>query len=240
MKPYFQEGCVTIYCGDAREILGEIEAEAIITDPVWPNASKLLQGATAPRQLLAETLACAGVSAQRVVVHLGCASDPRFLTAVPERFPFIRTCWLELSVPSYAGRVLVGSDVAFVFGAAPPSRPGARVLPGRCISTTADGLRGNGRNKDRRLSAEGVQLRGDSLAAMLPHPCPRKLTHVRWLVKWFGGAAVVDPFMGSGTTAVACKAMGVQFVGIEIEERYCEMAVERLRQRTLEFGEVPA
>jgi len=47
------------------------------------------------------------------------------------------------------------------------------------------------------------------------------------------GDLVVDSFMGSGTTGVACVKTGRRFIGIEIEERYCEIAVKRLAQRSL-------
>ena len=67
------------------------------------------------------------------------------------------------------------------------------------------------------------------------HPCPKPVPVFRWLVDSLArlNDVVLDPFMGSGTTLVAARDLGRRAIGIEIEERYCEIAVNRLRQGVL-------
>lgn len=69
------------------------------------------------------------------------------------------------------------------------------------------------------------------------HPCPKPLQLWRWLMSKFSkeGELALDPFMGSGTTLRAAKDVGRRAIGIELEERYCEIAANRLRQEVLNF-----
>lgn len=64
------------------------------------------------------------------------------------------------------------------------------------------------------------------------HPTQKPLRVMKWAAQFHTGS-IIDPFMGSGTTLVAAKQLGRQAVGIELEERYCEVATNRLRQRVL-------
>ena len=211
MRPYYERGGITIYHGDCREILPGLVAEVVVTDPVWPNAVDTLAGHEDPVGLFASAAALLPPITRRLVVQLGCNSDPRFLVAVPPEFEFFRTCWLEYTSPSYKGRLLYKSDVAYAFGC-PPRVGETRVIPGM-VTDTSNRPRGH---------------------ASL-HPTPRRLGHVSWLVKWFSneGETVLDPFMGAGTTLVASKVSGRRAIGIEVEERWCEAAAGRLEQDML-------
>lgn len=67
------------------------------------------------------------------------------------------------------------------------------------------------------------------------HPCPKPLPLMRTLIEQFTdpGDLILDPFMGSGTTLRAAKDLGRRAIGIEVNEAYCKVAVERLRQAVL-------
>jgi DNA modification methylase len=65
------------------------------------------------------------------------------------------------------------------------------------------------------------------------HPCQIPVDVMRRIIKITNRDIICDPFLGSGTTAVAAKQLGRQFIGIEISEAYCKIAVDRLRQEEL-------
>jgi len=228
VKPYYERDGITIYHGDCREILPSLgPVDSVIVDPVWPNSSKLLEGHERPFDLLAEAAVFWPALCSRAVVQLGCDSDPRILRAIPAELPYLRTCWLEYACPTRKGRVLYTGDVAYVFGNAPPSRPGRRLMPGVFVSTRPDG---------RRIRVTPHKEWGSGRVPNEFHPTPRRLEHVQWLMRFVAGA-VLDPFMGSGTTLEAAKIAGYPAIGIEIEERYCEIAAKRLAQGMLTFGD---
>ena len=69
------------------------------------------------------------------------------------------------------------------------------------------------------------------------HPAEKPVDLMRRIIRTSENAGVVlDPFMGSGTTVVAAQLEGVRSIGIEAEEKWCELAAKRLSQGSLDFG----
>jgi DNA modification methylase len=69
------------------------------------------------------------------------------------------------------------------------------------------------------------------------HPCPKPEKAWSWLVQKVAtkDMLVLDPFMGSGTTMRVCKDNGIKSIGIEMNEKYCEIAARRMAQEVLIF-----
>ncbi len=80
-----------------------------------------------------------------------------------------------------------------------------------------------------QINDPGGHKTGD---AQINHPCPKPLAYMEWVVgtSSLPQESVLDPFMGSGTTGVACAKLGRRFIGIEIEPRYFEIACRRIEE----------
>jgi site-specific DNA-methyltransferase (adenine-specific) len=93
---------------------------------------------------------------------------------------------------------------------------------------------------DKKLAWDVIQTATQSekcWEGKIEHPCPKSITLNLKLIEGFSdvGKTVLDPFMGSGTTLRAAKDLRRKAIGIEIEERYCEIAAKRMSQEVFDF-----
>ncbi len=223
--PYYDSGGITIYHGDCREILPLVgPVDVVVTDPPYGVALK----AKRAKQRHGGVLARDGqYSHEDSPEYVGTVVVPvieacRAIAASVVLTPGTRNMWLY---PPPA-------DVGCFFSAAGTGM-------GRWGFTCMQPILYYG--KDPYL-AKSLGSRPNSHGQTYPndantynHPCAKPIRMWRWLVTRASleGQTILDPFMGSGTTLVAAKELGRKAIGIEIEERYCEVAAERLAQGVL-------
>ena len=83
---------------------------------------------------------------------------------------------------------------------------------------------------DLNLGAKATAIYSTETAVKNGHPCPKPLGWMIWVTTLASrkDESILDPFMGSGTTGVACMNLGRKFIGIEIEPQYFDIACERI------------
>lgn len=208
MQPYYQQDGVTIYHGDSREILPSIPTVGLVaTDP--PYSSNRPEGEFAATGNIAVILHEASAKAETMAVF-GTSSGRgiEFIRSSVRRLPHCRVlAWNRRYVNSAAaGPWRWDLVLIHVFGKGAFGRPQQSSL----------------------LTTDGTQR----LAKQTGHKAPVPVEVFQWIAHPFTGA-VLDPFMGSGSSLLAARALGREAIGIEINERYCEIAATRLSQGVL-------
>lgn len=227
MKPYYDHAGVTIYHGDCLEVMRELESgsvDAVVTDPPYNYGKKYGEHTDDMTTEAFEVwLRIRFEEASRVlkdggVAYFTCSTQ---MMAMCEAWPFFRfRQWLVWHRPNLIN-VHAHSDwkqtwEPIYYGGKGSFRAKKGVFPDSAVFTVA---------APQSNFTEGRQ-----------HVCQRP---VRLITAWLArieGDSLLDPFMGSGTNLLAAKNMGFKSIGIELEERYCEIAVKRLAQEVLSLN----
>ena len=194
---------VTLYTGDCLDIMRTLEAgsvDAVITDPPYPREYEHLYGAVAKE---ARRVLRVGGSFLTLCGHY---QLPRVLADIGEH---LRYRWIvKLDHPGSHARMAMGVMVTW--------KPmlwfvNEKLSPRRNI---VDGCASQKRSKDTG------------------HPWQQDLDYALWGIEALTdpGNTILDPFCGSGTTGVACVQTGRNFIGIEIDPGYAEIARQRIEK----------
>ena len=221
-KPYYEEPGIVIYNADCRNILPHLpKVDLVLTDPPYGINLGETSGSGGSHGLKLKAYASYDDSYENfisiIVPALNLAID-RATRAIVWTGPHIHeqrkpNCIGGVYCPAGAGRHGWGFKTflpVLYYGTAPDIHKGA-TFP----NTIRSGYRPDPNG----------------------HPCPKLLEWMTWSVELGSrnGDIILDPFMGSGTTLRAAKDLGRKSIGIEIEEKYCEIAVKRLRQEVFKF-----
>jgi DNA modification methylase len=239
MRPYFEDASSTIYHGDCCAVLEALASVAsMITDPPYSThvhaysmrGARRTRGPIAKRRdfgfsaLSEETMsAVAGWAGKNVLRWSAVFSDVESSYLWRAAFEsngleYIRTgAWVKTNgAPQFSGdRPASGFETVTLVH--PPGRK-----------------RWNGGGKPAVWTTPIVSSRG-TRSEKRTHTAQKPLSLMLALVHLFSdpGEVIIDPFMGSGTTLRAAKELGRKAIGIELEERYCEIAALRLAQGVL-------
>lgn len=219
MKPYYEDAAVTIYHGDAREFAALIhDADVFVTDP--PYGVEGGRGGQARERGKAR-------------YDAGAWEDtPAYIDAVI--VPIIRDAifWAQRGAVTPGVRCLtLYPEAADMGGFFTPASVGVGPWGFQTIHPILyygrDYRAGIGALPTGRILTEPAERNG--------HPCPKPIGAWRWLIEKVSQPTelIIDPFMGSGTTLRAAKDCGRRAVGIEIDERWCEIAAKRMAQGVL-------
>jgi site-specific DNA-methyltransferase (adenine-specific) len=256
VKPYYEHGGITIYHGEACSVLGELPSasvDVLLTDPPYSSGGMFRSDRVADPEdkYRGWSQNADGSSRKPTAVYGSFAGDNRDQRGW--------SCWVAawswatLRVTKPSGSAFVFSDWRQLPSATDAVQLGGWTWRGLIVWNKGVGrpMKGRFRNHLEYViwATSGAVPETDEYPSTLidaptvghgerEHVTQKPVKLLSKLLSVVPGDALtaLDPFMGSGSTLVAAKNAGHAAIGIEIEERYCEIAAKRLEQETLPFA----
>jgi hypothetical protein len=219
-EPYYQDDRVTLRLGDCREVTEWLAADVLVTDPPYGIGYAQDRGGLAGGKIpRVDAIAGDGDTATRdaALTSWGCRPAIVFSSyrcqpfGSPHPMPLIFDKGDVVGMGDLSWPWRPSYEFAWVYGSGWVGPRGGAVLRHRVLP-------GNFTARDHPTQ-KPVALMED----LIQHTPP--------------GSVIADPFAGSGSTLVAARNLGRKAVGVELEERYCEVIARRLAQDCLDFGE---
>jgi DNA modification methylase len=206
---YYEDDFVTIYHGDCQELLPDLVFDVVVTDPPYGiNYKQTIKGARNYEKILGDETSdlARWLIAEVHPTPMLVFGINHFSDCLPVAGRWI--CWDKRVVES-ADKML-GSPFELAW-----------------INTKEDKA-----DYMIRLQHGGV-VNADKANETRQHPTQKPVKLMRRCIQYMPEGVILDPFMGSGSTLRAAKDLGRKAIGIEIEEKYCEIAAKRMGQEVL-------
>lgn len=218
-EPYYQDEHVTLWHGDCRHLTGWLDAAVLVTDPPYGIDYRSNQRLDTPAR---------SIEGDKDTRMRDAALGFWRKTHGEDAPALVFGTW-RIKRPSRTRQVLIW-DTKGALGM------GAMDLPWKPAhqEVYVIGRGFTGRRTSDVLTYAPVQSMSRNGRE---HPHQKPVTLMRDLIAKCPPGAVADPFAGSGSTLVAAKTLGRRAIGVELEERYCEVIAKRLAQGVLDFGE---
>jgi len=231
MSVYYKDDFVTLYYGDCLTEHWEwTEADVLVTDPPYGMSYVDRQGSSIAND---ESLDARNGALAAWASEQDAWGDDRpaivFGTWKVERPSGTRQViiWDKSggggTVGSPASPWAYSHEEIYILGSWPKLPPGGRRREGGEPSRESGVLRAANFNTRKN-------------AGRPDHPTPKPVGLMEMLIAKCPPGVIADPFAGSGATLVAAKNLRRQVVGVELEERYCEIIAKRLAQDVFDFG----
>jgi DNA modification methylase len=222
MKPYFEDEFVTLFHGDCLDVTEWLSADVLVTDPPY-GIAWLTRGTYGGKMN--------GKGAVREKNAIVSDQDATVRDAVIE---------------------LWGKKPSIVFGTSRVARP---ILTEHVLIWHKAGMPPGPTNAAFMSQHEEIYVWGSGFRKSSPplrsvittnehrptavmeagHPTPKPIGLMETLIDRCPGGVIADPFAGSGATLLAARNLGRKVIGVELEEKYCELMAKRLSQQTFQF-----
>ena len=219
MKPYYEDESVTIYHGDAREVFPTLRGDMLLTDPPYGLDVQYGRSELGHRTIAGDQ----NTDLLTWISRVGADVLPAEAWAVV-------FCGFS-AVGEVQAALRAGRFEVKTVGVWDKLAPGLGMGIRNQYEMWVLGRKGKppepwgGGNVWRQAGVHGRPVH--------PHEKPVELIR-NFVVRYSEpGAMILDPFMGSGTTLRAAKDCGRRAIGVEVDERYCEIAASRMAQETL-------
>jgi site-specific DNA-methyltransferase (adenine-specific) len=217
-EPYYQDEFITLYHGDCLEITDWLCADVLVTDPPY--------GIAWPAGRLNDKSAVRKASEQSIASDENVEARDTALASWGDKPSIVFGTW-KIERPKNINNLLIwhkankqpgvlthafysNHEEIYVSGT------GFKGKPMQSVITT---------NEHR-----GMQPR------LIGHPTPKPVGLMEKLIEKCPDGAIADPFAGSGATLIAARNLGRKVIGIELEEKYCELIAKRASQMAFDFG----